>query len=55
MKTNNYVAKHMNTFNRSSVVPHKRDKYLDELAEREREYEPENEWDDEDDYRSRED
>lgn len=56
----NPVAKNMNTFNRSSVVPHKRDKYLDELAERERGYctvsdEPDLEWDDEDDYRSRED
>lgn len=48
----NLVAKHMNTYNRSSVVPDKRDKYLDDLAERERQYStvsdvPENEWPDE--------
>lgn len=31
----NYVAKHMNTYNRSSVVPNKRGKHLDDLAEQE--------------------
>lgn len=31
----NYVAKHMNTFNRSSVVKDKRDKYLDDLYDEE--------------------
>lgn len=31
----NYVAKHMNQFNRASVVPNKRDKMLDDLWERE--------------------
>jgi len=50
----NLVAKHMNTFNRSSVVPDKHDKYLDELAEREREYEPELEeyYDEDEQYRN---
>lgn len=33
----NYVAKHMNTYNRSSVVPNKRSKHLDDLAEQEME------------------
>lgn len=33
--TRNYVAKHMNTFNRSTVVDDKRDKYLDDLYEQE--------------------
>lgn len=31
----NPVAKHMNQFNRSSVVPNKRNKMLDELYEKE--------------------
>lgn len=35
MKQNNFVAKHMNTFNRSSVVEDKRDKHLDDLYDQE--------------------
>jgi len=35
MKPNNFVAKHMNTFNRSSVVEDKRDKHLDDLYDQE--------------------
>lgn len=31
----NFVAKHMNTFNRSSVVENKRDKHLDDLYDQE--------------------
>lgn len=31
----NFVAKHMNTFNRSSVVEDKRDKHLDDLYDQE--------------------
>jgi hypothetical protein len=31
----NYVAKHMNSFNRASVVPDKRDKHLDDVYEQE--------------------
>lgn len=31
----NLVAKHMNTYNRSSVVPDKRDKHLDDVYEQE--------------------
>lgn len=31
----NYVAKHMNTYNRASVVPNKRAKHLDNLYEQE--------------------
>lgn len=31
----NYVAKHMNTYNRASVVPDKRDKHLDDVYEQE--------------------
>lgn len=31
----NLVAKHMNTFNRSSVVEDKRDKHLDDLYDQE--------------------
>lgn len=30
----NLVAKHMNTYNRASVVPDKRDKYLDDAYEK---------------------
>lgn len=36
MKQRNLVAKHMNTYNRPSVVPDKRDKHLDDLMEQER-------------------
>lgn len=45
----NWVAKNMNNYNRPSFVPDKRDKYLDEQVQRERQYEPEidEEWDDE--------
>jgi hypothetical protein len=35
----NYVAKHMNSFNRASVVPDKRDKDLDDLFQQELEEE----------------
>ena len=35
MRQNNFVAKHMNTFNRSSVVEDKRDKHLDDLYDQE--------------------
>lgn len=35
MKQRNLVAKHMNTYNRASVVPDKRDKHLDDLMEQE--------------------
>lgn len=35
MKQRNLVAKHMNTYNRPSVVPDKRDKHLDDLMEQE--------------------
>ena len=31
----NFVAKHMNSFNRASVVPDKRDKHLDDVYEQE--------------------
>lgn len=31
----NFVAKHMNTFNRSSVVEDKRDKHLDDVYDQE--------------------
>lgn len=31
----NLVAKHMNTYNRASVVPDKRDKHLDDVYEQE--------------------
>lgn len=43
----NYVAKHMNNFNRASVVPDKRDKYLEDAYEKEMDGEYE---DDENDY-----
>lgn len=43
----NFVAKHMNSFNRATVVPDKRDKYLDDVYEKEMEGEYE---DDENDY-----
>ena len=39
MNNRNIVAKHMNTHNRSSIVPDKRDKYLDDLHEQEMEQE----------------
>jgi len=42
----NYVAKHMNSFNRASVVPDKRDKQLQEAYEKEMEGEFEDEQDD---------
>lgn len=35
----NYVAKHMNTYNRASVELDKRDKHLDDMYERETEEE----------------
>lgn len=35
----NLVAKHMNTYNRASVVPDKRDKHLDDVYEQELEQE----------------
>lgn len=35
MSNRNFVAKHMNTFNRSSVVEDKRDKHLDDLYDQE--------------------
>lgn len=41
MNTRNLVAKHMNTYNRSSVVQDKRDKYLDDIHEQEMEQEEE--------------
>jgi hypothetical protein len=47
MKQHNFVAKHMNSFNRASVVPDKRDKYLEDAYEKEMEGEFE---DDENDY-----
>lgn len=39
MKQNNFVAKHMNNFNRAAVVPDKRDKHLDDAYEQELEEE----------------
>lgn len=39
----NWVAKHMNTYNKTSVVPDKRDKYLDDSFEKELEEELEEE------------
>jgi len=42
----NYVAKHMNTYNRASVELDKRDKYLQEAYEKEMEGEFEDEQDD---------
>lgn len=39
----NWVAKHMNTYNKTSVVPDKRDKHLDDAYEQELEEELENE------------
>ena len=44
----NFVAKHMNTFNRSSVVENKRDKHLDDLYDQEIEEALNQENDDED-------
>ena len=35
MNQRNFVAKHMNTYNKSSVVPDKRDKNLDDVYEQE--------------------
>ena len=46
MKQNNFVAKHMNNFNRASVVPDKRDKHLAEEYEKEMDYPSEEEDDD---------
>lgn len=42
----NYVAKHMNTYNRASVVPDKRDKHLQDAYEKEMEGEFEDDLDD---------
>lgn len=44
----NFVAKHMNNFNRASVVPDKRDKELDDLFQQEMEEELNGEDDDAD-------
>jgi len=42
----NYVAKHMNNYNRPSVVPDKRDKHLQDAYEKEMDGEYEDEQDD---------
>lgn len=54
MNQRNWVAKHMNSYNRHQVVEDKRNKKLDELYEDELtqyNYE-ENDWHDEDEYRA---